>query len=412
MLRLSNKGFADIRYDHLCGQRFYIDGQKMHRKLRVDRKGFFSRAAKSSFFDASTSEVLNSSAETGLAYFMKELWSKEPVKDSPKVDIDLGEPPQDMLDMLLRFEDPKFSFRCTWEKRDVHYQNSLGISKHRTDLTKILRMDYIDEHIHLRKFVYDPSLETVQKKIDSIRQVLLNLRKDRFEEAPSGPNDVILDPTLSAVLAHEVFGHVAERVQGIWDWKQCQRMAMSPALHVTDYASRPLIGVNHLFDDEGFSPRDIPIIQNGQFSEIIATAETAFRLNRSVYGRSRAQDFRYRPLSRMSNICIEPGSHALSELFTELQDGYYFMGALGGALTENMFQIQAQHGYRIANGKLKSYVRGALLYGLLERVLDKSSLFGQKVDWVPDGGCFAGGQFLDFSGRGGPPILMRGIHVA
>lgn len=408
-----NDGYEDCRKDETTGERFYLDQGKIQKHHRILRKGVLNRVAAEGRFISSSKKINFQKRRTKFSDFIVDHFEKEASPIFKKEDIiDFGVP-QDLIAEAKKVLDPSFSFRFTYENRKVEIENSLGQKRKRADQTKVVRIDYKTKinglPMHFRKFLHNPSASDLKTSIDDFLEQ--NKKLKNVETIEAGTTAVLFHPTVASVFAHEVFGHMAERVRTKMDLEVAQRMFDGVEINVTDKMNDSKCLVRSEFDDEGVKAKNITILKNGAFQSAITNLETAFALNQTPNGRGRSQDFRYEPICRMNNIVIEKGNQSLEELFKAIKSGYYFIGSLGGLLSESFFQVQTQYGYKIVNGKISHPVQGCLLMGILEHCMQNIQGVENKVEWIEDGGCYGGGQFLELSGRASPHLHIKDLRV-
>jgi TldD protein len=79
-----------------------------------------------------------------------------------------------------------------------------------------------------------------------------------------------------------------------------------------------------------------------------------------------------RPVVRMSNTYIANGDWKLEEILSEICDGVYLAGSIGGQVStgEGVFQFNAKRGYLVEKGEKTKLLRGVSLSGkILETLL-------------------------------------------
>lgn len=237
--------------------------------------------------------------------------------------------------------------------------------------------------------------------------------------APSpkgGRTTVVIDPELAGVFAHEAVGHAAEADlvtmgESCFEGRLGERLGIEGLTIHDDSRVEGAFG-SIPFDDNGVRGGRKPILDDGVLSGYLADRERAARLGVTPNGSSRAQDFRSRPLVRMSNTLIEPGDHAEDEVF-DIKDGIYCIGSRGGQVdtARGTFLFNAQDAWRIRDGELVEPLRDVSLTGDILRTLHTIDALGDtqrlgdpgycgKGQWVPvcDGGplvriqdCLVGG---------------------
>jgi TldD protein len=227
-----------------------------------------------------------------------------------------------------------------------------------------------------------------------------------------GVYDIIVDPDVSGVIAHESFGHGCEADQVLRDRSYLAKLLgkkiISELVSIHDNSSLAGERGYFIFDDEGIKSSDTTIVKNGVLNHFLHDRQSAAFMNSNVTGNARAQDFSRKVFVRMSNTCIEPGDWKHDELVEDTDKGFYLIKAstgmedpLGGNL-----QIVTGKVREIKNGELGQLYKGV---GISGKVLE----FLNNVDAVTDdfemrgSGCGKGHEDYVPVSSGGPFMRVR-----
>jgi len=253
--------------------------------------------------------------------------------------------------------------------------------------------------------------EEAYKKIDVVTERLSNLLD--AGTPPSGNIPLIMDPSLAGVFAHEAFGHAAEGdlVSGgnsclkgrIGDEVAAEGVTISDDPTVEGYGHFP-------YDDEGTKAKKRVLVKNGKMNDFILDRESAWKLDMEPNGGARAEDFRVKPLVRMSNTIIEPGDMKFQELVEEVDKGIYAKSSIGGQVNpaQGTFQFNAQEGYLIEGGEIKEAVRDVSFNGFTLETLQ--NIVGIADDFESSIGHCGKGQTASV-GEMAPHILISDVTV-
>jgi len=250
----------------------------------------------------------------------------------------------------------------------------------------------VDERI---KIVTDNAIELLKAKIVN-----------------GGKYDIIVDPDVSGVIAHESFGHGCEADQVLRNRSYLAELRdkkiVSELVSMHDNSSLKGERGYFIFDDEGISSSDTLIVKDGVLVNFLQDRQSAAFMNASVTGNARAQDFSRKVFVRMSNTYIEPGNWKHDELIEDTKQGFYLIKAstgmedpLGGNL-----QIVTHKTREIKNGELGQLYKSV---GISGKVLD----FLNNVDAVTDdfemrgSGCGKGHEDYVPVSSGGPYMRVR-----
>lgn len=232
-----------------------------------------------------------------------------------------------------------------------------------------------------------------------------------------GPRDVILDPFVAGLFAHEAIGHLSEadyqhERPDVAELMRPGREIGPAALNVVDDPTRPALRGSYRYDDEGTPARWTYLVRDGRVAGRMHSRVTAAHFGAAPTGHGRALDARYPPLVRMSNTCILPGPDTVQDLFADVRDGLYVRRPMGGETRMSEFAFGANEVFRIRNGRLEGQVSPVLLVGdLFETFAAIDGIAGDLSFEHPAGGCAKEGQEPLPVDSGGPHVLIRRCMV-
>lgn len=256
-------------------------------------------------------------------------------------------------------------------------------------------------------------LEQEGQIIESVEKALALVTA---EPVKAGNYQVILDPGAAGVFIHEAFGHLSE-ADGIADSLKLRetmklgRVFGKPILNVLDDGSLQGHPGSIYYDDDGVPAQKTYLIKQGVLVGRLHSRETAGKMGEEVSGNSRARDFSFPPVVRMSNIFIDQGQTSFLEMVTSIKDGLYLVGAAGGQTSGNTFTLAVQYGYRIKDGKVGEMVRDIVINCNLFETMSQISAIGDDLTFSRAGGCGKAGQILLTSGMGAPHIKIDNITI-
>ncbi|HEY6238525.1 MAG TPA: TldD/PmbA family protein, partial [Thermoplasmata archaeon] len=233
---------------------------------------------------------------------------------------------------------------------------------------------------------------------------------------PTGPMNVLLDPSTSGTFAHESFGHGTEADQILR-----QRSYLAPllgkevapeCLTIVDNGALDAGWGSIFFDDEGFPSQRTVLIDQGRFVEVLHDRESAAALKRSPTGNARRADFLSRTFVRMTNTYVEPGEQTLEDLVREAKDGVLlqnFTSGIEDPLGGNM-QLKVKKGRRIERGELTDIYSSMALSGKVLEFLRDIRGVSQRSDFAISAGfCGKGHTDILNTGAGGPYVLSHAV---
>ena len=236
-------------------------------------------------------------------------------------------------------------------------------------------------------------------------------------EAPAGQMEVVLAPGDSGILLHEAVGHGLEadfNRKGTSNYTgQVGKSVASELCTVVDDPSivqgRGSINV----DDEGNSPQNNVLIENGKLSGYMHDRISAAHYKLRATGNGRRQDFSSVPLPRMTNTILTAGPHDPEEIISSVRRGVYAKKFGGGQvdISNGDFVFSLTESYLIEDGKITSPLKGVNLIGNGPETLRQVSMLGHDVE-LSDGiwTCGKDGQSVPV-GVGCPTMKLARITV-
>lgn len=260
---------------------------------------------------------------------------------------------------------------------------------------------------------YGLLLNCEEKVLEAAKTVIAMLDA---EPVKAGNYTVVMDPGAAGVFIHEAFGHLSE-ADGVADSAELRetmklgRLFGKPILNVIDDGSVPGQPGSIIYDDDGVKAVETYLIKDGILTGRLHSRETAGKMGEVLSGNSRAKDFSYAPVVRMSNIYIGAGDSAFEEMIGSIEEGLYLVGAAGGQTSGDTFTFGTQYGYRIKNGQIAEMVRDIVVTCNLFDTMANISMIGNDLSFSRVGGCGKAGQILITSGKGSPHIKIDTITI-
>lgn len=235
------------------------------------------------------------------------------------------------------------------------------------------------------------------------------------EKLIPGEYDIICDPSMSGLIAHEAFGHgiemdmfVKKRAKAI---EYMNKQVASSKVRMRDGSGSVKQVSSYLFDDEGTLGSDTLIIDNGILKSGISDVLSALKLGSTPTGNGRRESFERKVYTRMTNTFFEPGEDSLDEMIASINKGYLLENFDGGMEDPKNWGIQcvAVKGREIINGKFSGkIVAPVFLTGYVPDLLQSISMTSEKLEL--DGTVSCGKGYKEFVkvSAGGPYIKTKG----
>lgn len=229
-----------------------------------------------------------------------------------------------------------------------------------------------------------------------------------------GVYDVITDPSITGLIAHEAFGHGVEMDQFVKDRALAKeyvgKYVASPICNMRDGAAATLSAASYFFDDDGVLAGDTQIIRNGILLTGISDLASATELGTPPTGNGRRESSRRKAYSRMTNTFFEPGTDKLEDMIASIDHGYMLFDTSNGMEDPKNWAIQcvAQYGIEIADGKLtENYVSPVVMSGYVPDLLKSISMVSDDFKVIGMGSCGKGYKEWVRVSDGGPALKVK-----
>lgn len=229
-----------------------------------------------------------------------------------------------------------------------------------------------------------------------------------------GVYDVITDPSISGLIAHEAFGHGVEMDQFVKDRALAKeyvgKYVASPICNMHDGAAATFSTASYFFDDDGVLAHDTQIIKDGILVAGISDLVSATELGTEPTGNGRRQSYKRKAYSRMTNTFFTPGKDKLEDMIKSIKHGYMLFETNNGMEDPKNWQIQctAEYGIEIIDGKLTdNYVSPVVMSGSVPELLKSISMVSDDFKIIGSGSCGKGYKEWVRVSDGGPALKVR-----
>ncbi len=229
-----------------------------------------------------------------------------------------------------------------------------------------------------------------------------------------GVYDVITDPSITGLIAHEAFGHGVELDQFVKDRalgkEYVGKYVASPICNMRDGAASVLSAASYFFDDDGVLAGDTQIIKDGILVTGISDLASATQLKLPPTGNGRRESSRRKAYSRMTNTFFEKGTDKLEDMIASIKHGYMLFETNNGMEDPKNWAIQcvAEYGIEIIDGKLTdNYVSPVVMSGYVPDLLQSISMISDDFRIIGAGQCGKGYKEWVRVSDGGPALKVR-----
>ncbi|MGB6065839.1 MAG: TldD/PmbA family protein [Desulfomonilaceae bacterium] len=221
-------------------------------------------------------------------------------------------------------------------------------------------------------------------------------------EAPSGRMPVVLHSDAGGTMIHEAVGHGLEadfigQNMSVYAHSLGAKVA-SPAVSVVDDPTVPGLRGSYPFDDEGTPSQRTRLIEKGELKNFLYDRLNAMKQDAASTGNGRRESYRHKPIPRMSNTMVLPGSIDPLQVLRDTPTGLLVKRMGGGQVNpvNGDFVFEVAEGYLIENGHQGDPVRGATLVGNGPQVLRSIDMVGNDLGFGI-GTCGKDGQGVPVS---------------
>ena len=234
------------------------------------------------------------------------------------------------------------------------------------------------------------------------------------EEIEPGEYEIITDPEISGLIAHEAFGHgvemdmfVKHRALGA-DYIGKRVGSELCTMHEGALCDNSVTA--YVFDDEGVPAGDVTEIAHGILKTGICDALAALRLGVQPTGNGKRENFAHKAYTRMTNTIFDSGESTLEEMIASVRSGYLLEGEDSGMEDPKHWGIQCIvcRGYEIKDGALTGrVVAPVVMTGYVPDLLGSISMASRDRGVTGNGGCGKGHKEWVKVAAGGPYLKMK-----
>ena len=233
-------------------------------------------------------------------------------------------------------------------------------------------------------------------------------------EIEPGEYEIITNPEVSGLIAHEAFGHgvemdmfVKHRALGA---EYIGRRVGSELCTMHEGALCDNSVTAYAFDDEGVLAGDVIEIDRGILKTGICDALAALRLGVEPTGNGKRENFAHKAYTRMTNTIFDSGESTLEEMIASVKSGYLLEGEDSGMEDPKHWGIQCivSRGYEIKDGALTGrVVSPVVMTGYVPDLLGSISMASSDRRVAGNGGCGKGHKEWVKVADGGPYLKMK-----
>lgn len=297
---------------------------------------------------------------------------------------------------LLKFINDQLRDRLKNVKIDIRYLDSEEYKLYIDNIDAILHNQsivFIQINIQMEYFNYTfiesigtnliyGNINDLYKGIDNIvekfQEKIEVVKKNKIIKNDS-TKPMILDPSLAGAFIHEIYGHSleADNISNIY-----KKLKIDPKLEITDSPILPSGIVNYRYDDEGTLATENILIKDGKIISLIHDKESSKHFDVNSTGNGRSESYTEDILPRMTNLIINKGEWNLEDAISDIKDGYYGAGFIGGGQNPlfNTYSVSPQLCYKISRGNIAGIIRNAYMTGNIADTLKNIVAIGKDQE--------------------------------
>lgn len=224
-----------------------------------------------------------------------------------------------------------------------------------------------------------------------------------------GKYEIITDPSISGLIAHEAFGHGVEMDMFVKNRAKAKdfvgKRVASDLVNMYDGAASCVSAASYFFDDDGVEAKSTCIIKDGILQTGISDCLSAMELDTVPTGNGRRESYTHKVYTRMTNTFFEKGDSNLETMIKSVKHGYYLCQTNNGMEDPKNWQIQctASYGLEIKDGKFTGeIVAPVVISGYVVDLLSSISMVSNERKVIGAGMCGKGHKEWVFVSDGGP----------
>jgi TldD protein len=260
---------------------------------------------------------------------------------------------------------------------------------------------------------------SVEKALNALKVSLentANLAHELLTSTTPAPGyyDIITDPSITGLIAHEAFGHGVEMDMFVRDRAQAKqymnKRVASPLVNMHDGADATFSVASYFFDDDGVLAQDTKIIDKGILINGISDALSALELGTNPTGNGRRESYKRKAYTRMTNTFFEAGNDSLDDMIKSIDYGYFISTTNNGMEDPKNWGIQctALFGREIKDGQFTGkIVSPVVMSGYVIDLLNSITAVSKDFEVVGSGSCGKGYKEWVRVSDGGPHLKAK-----
>ena len=258
----------------------------------------------------------------------------------------------------------------------------------------------------------DKIFADLESKLDSTINLAIELLDATMIEP--GEYEIITNPSITGLIAHEAFGHGVEMDMFVKHRARARnyvgKQVASPLVEMHDGAAAADSVASYFFDDDGVLAHDTLIIKDGILQTGISDVISAMQLGTEPTGNGRRESYKRKAYTRMTNTFFARGTSKLEDMIKSVKHGYMLFETNNGMEDPKNWNIQctAEYGREIKDGKFTGkIVAPVVMSGYVPDLLMSISAVSDDFEVIGAGHCGKGHKEWVPVSDGGPCLKAR-----
>jgi len=229
-----------------------------------------------------------------------------------------------------------------------------------------------------------------------------------------GEYEIITNPSITGLIAHEAFGHGVEMDMFVKHRARARNYVNKPVasslVEMHDGAAAIDSCASYFFDDDGVLAHDTLIIKEGILQTGISDVISAMQLGTEPTGNGRRESYKRKAYTRMTNTFFSRGTSKLEEMIKSVKYGYMLFDTNNGMEDPKNWNIQctAEYGREIKDGQFTGkIVAPVVMSGYVPDLLMSISAVSDDFEVIGAGHCGKGHKEWVPVSDGGPCLKAR-----
>ena len=255
-------------------------------------------------------------------------------------------------------------------------------------------------------------LEELLQESDEYCQLTIDLLNS--ELIKPGVYDIVCEPSITGLIAHEAFGHGVEMDMFVKNRALAKeyvgKRVASPLVNMHDGADATLSAASYFFDDDGVLASDTLIIKDGILQTGISDVISASILGTKPTGNGRRESYKRKAYTRMTNTFFSPGEDKVEDMIKSIKYGYLLAQTDNGMEDPKNWNIQCvcAYGREIKDGQFTGkIVAPVVMSGYVPDLLNSITMVSDTCTVIGSGHCGKGYKEWVMVSDGGPYIKAR-----